>query len=225
MSPLQIVDAAIERGLEIIAITDHNHTGNCKVIRELGAKRGLWVVYGVEVTSQEDVHCLAFFDTDEQLSMFQEYIDQLLPVIANDTTLFGQQLIVDAEERILEEITHSLYPGLNAGIDDIAARVRELGGYFVPAHIDRTMNGLYSQLGFFPVDLEVDAVEIFRKTSRSEIRVSRGELEAYQILKSSDAHFIEDVGRCTSQLVMMKRDFAELGMALRGENNRRIEDA
>ncbi len=225
MSPLQIVDKAIEKGLDIIAITDHNHTGNCIVTKELGKRKGLWVVYGVEVTSREDVHCLSFFDSDEQLHLFQEYIDQEMSNIANDTSLFGHQLIVDAEERILKEITHSLYPGLNVGIVDILAKVRGLGGYFVPAHIDRSMNGLYSQLGFFPDDLEVDAVEIFRNTERSVIRESKRELEEYQLLKSSDAHFIEDIGRCTSLLEMKEKNFTELGLALRGENDRRIVGA
>lgn len=223
MSPVNIVNRAAQKGIDIIAVTDHNHIGHCKLTRELGNKRGIWVVYGVEVCTREEVHCLAFFDTIVQLQMFQEYIDNYIPIIANDTRYFGQQLIVDENEVILEEVKTSLYTGIKQGINMVAAKVKSLGGYFVPAHIDRVRSSIYSQLGIFPEDLEVDAVEIFRNTERSEIRKNRSELEVYQLLKSSDAHFIEDIGRCTSQLLMKDKNFIELGLALRGENERGIK--
>lgn len=222
MSPVRIVDRAVQKGLDIIAVCDHNHTGHCKVTRELGEKKGLWVVYGVEVTTREEVHCLAFFDTIVQLEKFQAYIDRYIPIIANDVAYFGEQLIVDENEVILEEVKRSLYPGLKQGINEVANKVSEMGGYFVPAHIDRVMNGIYSQLGIFPDELKVDAVEIYRNTERAEIRKNRKELETFQLLKSSDAHFVEDIGRSKSYLVMKERNFEELGMALRGEDGRKI---
>ncbi len=222
MSPVRIVDQAAQKGLDIIAIADHNHTGHCRITREFGAKKGIWVVYGVEVTSREEVHCLAFFDTDEQVELFQEYIDHFLPKIANDTSVFGQQLIVDENENILEELKHSLYPGISQGIEEISEKVKHLGGYFVPAHIDRKVNGLYSQLGFFPLKLEVDAIEIFRNTKKDDIIREHKELEKYQMLVSSDAHFIEDIGRSYSKLKMREKSFVELGKALHGLNGRMI---
>lgn len=222
MSPVNIVDRAARKGLDIIAVTDHNHTGHAKLTRKLGETRGLWVVYGAEVTTREEVHCLTFFDTDDQLDQFQQFIDEFQPYIPNDLSLFGHQVIVDAEEQIISELGKSLYPALNKGIDEIAGFVRSLGGLFVPAHVDRKMNGLYSQLGFMPDNLKPDAVEIFRRTRRKEIVRQHPELKNFQLLKSSDAHFIEDIGRCTSTLVMQKRNFPELKMALRGEEKRGI---
>jgi 3',5'-nucleoside bisphosphate phosphatase len=222
MSPVKIVERAVRKGLDIIAITDHNHTGHARLTRELGEKRGLWVVYGAEVTTREEVHCLAFFDTDDQLDRVQEYMDRYRPAIPNDVQLFGHQVIVDAEEQIIMELERSLYPSLSKGIDEVAEFVHLIGGLFVPAHVDRRMNGLYSQLGFLPAGLNPDAVEIFRRTSRKGALKQHPELKGFQLLKSSDAHFIEDIGRCTSKLLMEQRSFAELGMALRGLDGRGI---
>lgn len=222
MSPVHIIEAAARKGLDIIAITDHNHTGHNRLTREIGREQNIFVVYGVEVTTSEEVHCLSFFDTDEQLLAFQKYIDMHLPSMENDTGLFGHQVIVDRNEQIVEEIENSLYPGLRQQITEIAAEVHQLGGLFVPAHVDRRMNGIYNQLGFFPGDLDADAVEIFRNTSRADALQTYPELLKYQLLKSSDAHFIEDIGRCTSLLEMETCSFQELGKALKGREGRRV---
>lgn len=222
MSPGAIVDRAVQKGLDIIAVCDHNHTGHAKLARSLGAEKDLWVVYGAEVTTREEVHCLTFFDTDEQLDLFQEELDQNLPRIANDRDLFGIQLIVDEEERIISELNYSLYPGLKWGITETANVVHRLGGLFVPAHVDRRMNGLYTQLGFLPETLEIDGVEISRKSNRTGFLQDHPELEGYQMLQNSDAHFVEDIGRCFSRIQMRERSFKELSMALRGEMGRKV---
>ena len=224
MSPSKIIETAAANGLDIIAVTDHNHTGHARLTRQLGEAKGIWVVYGAEVTTREEVHCLTFFDTDDQLASFQEYLEVQLPRVMNDAELLGHQVIVDAEERIREEVAHSLYPGLEQGVDEVAEAVRSLGGLFVPAHVDRPRNGIYAQLGFFPGGLQPDAVEIFRKSTRTSALEKHPELQQYQLLKSSDAHFTNDIGRCTSTLVMANRSFSELSMAFRGEQGRRISN-
>lgn len=223
MSPVNIVDMAAKKGLDIIAVTDHNHTGHAKLTRELGARKGIWVVYGVELCTQEEVHCLTFFDTNEQLDVFQEMLENSMPEVANDTALLGHQVVVDEAEEILEEVSYSLYPGVDWEIGEAARIVHELGGLFVPAHVDRAMNGLYTQLGIWPEGLDVDAVEISRYISRKEALKDHPELKTRTLLRSSDAHYLEDIGRCFSNLVMEGRDFRELKLALRGEEGRGVE--
>lgn len=222
MSPGRIVGKAVHKGLDIIAVTDHNHTGHAKLTRQLGEEAGIWVVYGAELTTREEVHCLTFFDTDDQLDKFQEALDRNRPRLANDPDLFGRQVLVDRKEEIITELPYSLYPGMKWSIGETAERVHNLGGLFVPAHVDRKMNGLYAQLGFLPADLEMDGVEIFRRTDVRGMLQDHPELEGYQLLKSSDAHFVDDIGRCSSSLCMMDRTFDELGLALRGEDGRKV---
>jgi PHP family Zn ribbon phosphoesterase len=222
MSPGNIVEKAAQIGLDIIAVCDHNHTGHARLTRELGARKGIWVVYGAEINTREEVHCLTFFDTDEQLSTFQVEMERNLPKIPNKTSLFGPQVIVNEQEQILEEIAYSLYPGLNWGIEEAAAVVHRLGGVFVPAHVNRPTNGLYAQLGLFPDGLEADAVEISRNTTRRAMLAEHPELASFVMIQNSDAHYIDDVGRAGNNYLMKGRYFDELRMALKGEEGRQV---
>lgn len=222
MSPGNIVAKAAEKGFDIIAVTDHNHTGHARLTRELGARKGIWVVYGAEINTREEVHCLTFFDTNEQMLAFQEELEQNLTKIPNDTSLLGHQVIVDEHEQIVKEVSHSLYPGLKWSIEEAEEVVHSLGGLFVPAHVDRYKNGLYSQLGLFPTGLEVDAVEISRRSSREVAEKEHPELKAYTLIQNSDAHFIDDIGRAGNNYLMENRNFDELRLALRGEQGRAV---
>ena len=79
ISPTRIIEKAREKGLDIIGITDHNSTRHCSLIRELAQPAGIFVLMGAEVTTREEVHCLSFFENDDQLSEFQAYLEQHLP--------------------------------------------------------------------------------------------------------------------------------------------------
>ncbi|MFO7669455.1 MAG: PHP domain-containing protein [Bacteroidales bacterium] len=223
MSPGNIVEQAARKGLDIIAVTDHNHMGHAKLTRELGARKGIWVVYGAEVCTQEEVHCLTLFDTNDQLDAFQKLLDESILKIPNDAVKLGCQLIVDEAEQILEEITHSLYPGVGWEIGETARIVHDLGGLFIPAHVDRSMNGLYAQLGMWPEGLDVDGVEIYRYTSKEKAVKDHQELSSLTLIHNSDAHFLADIGRCYNRIVMKNKDFSELRMALKGEHGRGVE--
>ena len=92
MDPESIVETALRKGLDAIAITDHNSTLQCPVIQELGQERGLLVLAGVEVTTSEEVHCLVLFKDEESRKEFQAYLDQHLPPIPNDPDYLGDQV-------------------------------------------------------------------------------------------------------------------------------------
>ena len=58
-----IVETAIEKGLDVIAITDHNTVGWCDKVRAAAKGTALVVFPGVEVSTKEG-HILAIFDVD-----------------------------------------------------------------------------------------------------------------------------------------------------------------
>ncbi|MDF1576372.1 MAG: PHP domain-containing protein [Bacteroidales bacterium] len=222
MSPRNIVNRAAEKGLDILAVTDHNHTGHARLTRKLGEKKGIWVVYGAEINTREEVHCLTFFDTEKQLSIFQRELEGNLGKIPNEIARLGHQVIVNEQEQIIDEIAYSLYQGLDWSIEEAAGLVHKLGGIFIPAHVDRITNGLYTQLGFFPETLEVDAVEISRKTSYDAALKEYPELSACTLIKNSDAHFLDDIGRAGNRYLMKNQDFYELRLAMKGEQGRKV---
>ena len=92
MSPQNIIRTAKEKGLDIIAITDHNSTRNVRTCMELGKKNNLFVIGGCEINTQEEVHCLAYFPDLEKLDEFQNFLDEHLPDIKNNPDIFGHQV-------------------------------------------------------------------------------------------------------------------------------------
>jgi PHP family Zn ribbon phosphoesterase len=222
MSPSNIVKKAKEKGLDIVGITDHNSTKNCKVIEDLAKKHDLMILKGAEVTSKEEVHCLAFFDKDDELFEFQEYLDIHLPKIENDVNKFGYQVVVDQDENITEQINWLLISALDVSINQIEKKVHELNGIFIPAHIDRARYSLISQLGFVPTDIQYDALEISKHISKNDFLKQNNYLANYSFIQSSDAHYINDLGTATTFFQLKERSFSEIQMALKVNNGRKV---
>lgn len=214
MSPVNLVNAAASRGLDIIGVTDHNTTRHCKLVAELGEEKGIFVLSGVEVNTKEEIHALAFFETHEKLSCFQEYLDKWLPPFKNDPALFGYQVQVNRKDEIIYEEKTSLFGALGQTINEVEENVHELGGIFIPAHVDRPRNAIYSQLGFYPEGLKADAIEISLSGDPDEFISSHKELKGLPVIRSSDAHFTQDIGRIFTLFSLHNRSFNEIKMAL-----------
>ena len=223
MSPTAIVERALARGLDMIAISDHNTTRQVKVTQRIGRERGLYVLGGVEVTSQEETHCLCYFGDDAGLDAFQAFLDAHLPPIPNDEERFGYQLIVDENDEIVGEEPYHLLNAIDVDIDGIYDEVHRLGGLFVPAHINKGTTSLTSQLGFVPPDLRADALEINFRTTKAEQLKKFAYLKRFNFITDSDAHFIDNVGDVYNLIYMEHRTFAEFAMALHGEGGRSID--
>ncbi|MDZ7739417.1 MAG: PHP domain-containing protein [Bacteroidales bacterium] len=222
MSPALIVQEAADKKLDIIAITDHNHTAHNTLIRTMAGEKGIHVLFGVELNSAEEIHCLAYFDSEDQMNQMQSFIDKKITKIKNKPELTGYQPVIDRNENIISEIEHSLYASLEAGMEELCDMVHNLGGIFVPAHIDRPYNSLYSQLGLFPENFFPDAVEISFKTDCKEIRDEHPELGHLPIIKNSDAHYPGNIGRGSSLFRMEGLLMDEIKMAFGGRKGREV---
>lgn len=222
MSPANIIATAKKRNLDIIGITDHNSTYHCALMQKLGAENGIFIMNGVEITTQEEVHCLAFFEFPDALNEFQNYINHYLPFIQNNPTLFGYQVVLDENEDIIENIESLLIVGLDQSIEEVRGKVRELDGLFIPAHVNRPKFGILSQLGFMPEDLSPDGIEIFGFGNSVEFRVKYPEFNKYQLIISSDAHHPDQIGIGYSTLEIEQLSFKEIAMAIRGANGRKV---
>ena len=207
MSPRNIIQKAIEQGLDIIAITDHNSTRNVKTCMELGHRNNLFVIGGCEINTQEEVHCLAYFPDLQILNEFQDYLDEHLPDIKNDTSLFGFQVAVDAFDNIVYEEDKALIVGLDVDLETVAEKVISMGGVFIPAHIDKSKNSIFSQLGFIPFDLKYSALEISWRTTIEKFVEKYPKLENEKFIRCSDAHYLEDIGKVYTWLKMEKPDW------------------
>ena len=222
MSPVNIVNAAIDKNIDLIAITDHNSTLHCKLVKELAGEKGLAVLCGAEVTTREEVHCLAYFGDDASLEQFQGYIDNHLPLIPYLPEQSGYQILVDKEEKIIKLFVNYLNVALNQSIDQVEQEVHRLGGLFVPAHIERALYGLFNQLGFVPEALVCDAMGIMNRSDESVIRNKFRIADNMPLIKVSDAHAPEQIGSGCSIFEMNDLSFEEIKKALTGTDGRRI---
>ncbi len=202
MTPCHIVDRALERGVQMIAVTDHNSTLQGPEIKAVGAEKGLMVICGAEVTTKEEVHCLALVGTEPQRVQLQEYLEAHLPHIPNNPDVFGYQFQIDRNEEVVAEAPYLLISALDRNIEQIESFVHSIGGLFIPAHINKMRDSVLSQLGFLPPDLKVDALELSRHVSVESFLQQNKYLKNHFFLQSSDAHLIEDVG-CISTLIEM----------------------
>lgn len=222
MSPNLIVDEALRNGYDIIGITDHNSTRQAEVVQQIGRKNGLFVLTGVEVSTKEEVHCLAFFESIEKLNQFQDYIDLHLPKIPNNEELFGYQVAVNEVDEIVYQEESSLLSALDVGINEVEKKVHELSGLFILAHIDRKSNGVLSVLGFLDPKLNVDALEL-RHADKEEIWNKYRIDTNIKCIKSSDAHYPEDITKEKTYFFLKTRSFMEIKMALSGIEGRSVE--
>lgn len=193
MTPLNIVRKAKECGIGIIGITDHNSTLNCIEIVRVGMREGIFVLCGAEITTKEEVHVIVFVD-NSYLEHLQSYLEKHIQKIPNNPEIFGYQLAVNEKEEVLSQIDYLLINALDQSIEQVEAFIHSVGGIFIPAHIDKTQNSIYSQLGFMPPALKPDAVEISAKGVRSQQTAMDNSLEKFNFVQSSDAHYIEDFG-------------------------------
>lgn len=206
-SPAAIARRAAERGIRLMALTDHNSARNCPAFDAACRREGVVPLFGLEVTSREEVHLLSLFGTVEAALAFDRWVYQRLPEIPNDPERLGDQVVVDLEEVILEEIPKFLLPGIDADIDEIEEEVHQRGGLFIPAHIERSAYSMVSQLGFLP-EGNYDAVEITRWPPEAGA-------ERYTLICDSDAHYVEDIGKRTFSFEAESPSFETLTAALR----------
>lgn len=222
MSPLSIIRTAAGKGMDIIAVTDHNTTRHCRLSVELGEEYGIWVIPGVEVNTVEEVHCLAFFESMYETDLFQEYLDLHLPGLKNNPELFGYQVQVDRDDNILFEEEKMLWAGIRQSVYEISEKVNELGGVFVPSHVDRRKNSIFSQLGFMPPDLHPDGIEISRSSDPASFLLRHPELKRFTVLTNSDAHFVGDIAARYSIFHMESRNFREFKLAVKAQEGREV---
>ena len=223
MSPVRIIQEAKAKKLDIIGITDHNSTLHAESMLKLGQQAGIVVFPGAEVTTREEVHCLTFFENIEKTKEFQQFIDSHTVAIKNKPERFGYQLLVNSKEEILDTVESLLIVGLDATINEIEQEVHRLDGVFIPAHVNRASTSIFSQMGFIPEDLDIDAIEYSAAVTENELLEKRKELAAYSLISNSDAHYPNQLGQRVTSYFMNEPSFSEWKKALKGIDGRKIK--
>jgi hypothetical protein len=221
MHPMALVQKAIEAKLDMIAICDHNSSANVPYVINAAKTCKLKILPGMEITTSEEVHLLAIFDSLSKLTLLQNIIDQHLPG-ENDEERFGVQAIVN-ENGEVEGINNQLLIGAtDLSLDTLIGYIHQFDGLAIAAHIDRESFSVLSQLGFINDNAGFDALEITHLTGFDQARIKYQELCKYSFVVSSDSHFIKDIGQAFTRIYLEEPSFAELKMAFKKQNGRCI---
>ena len=221
MGPRTIVDKAIQRRLDVIGITDHNSSENALAVMKAARGRNLSVLPGMEVTSREEVHILALFDGIEDGLRLQEVVYAHLDG-ENDEQAFGLQVIVNEHHDVTGFNKRLLAGATQLSVDRIVELIHCSGGLAIAAHVDRETFGIIGQLGFIPEGLELDALELSPNTGFEQARRCFQQYSRFAFVRSSDAHFPEDVGKASTSLVLGDLSTTEIRKALHGEDGRQL---
>jgi 3',5'-nucleoside bisphosphate phosphatase len=219
MIPPLIIRTALEKGINLIAITDHNCTDNISAIIEAARDTGIAVLPGMELQTKEEIHSICLFDTLEQAMGFQELVSSSLPNLTNNAELFGEQFVVDASGDFLRREDRLLLASSSLSLTDAWNKVNDLGGMLIPAHVERTIFGLLPVLGFVPQDIPLEALEISKRMTSVQACQQYPQLNNYPLIQNGDAHQLEEMlGLTTFQ--MEKPSIFEIRNSLRNAEGR-----
>jgi PHP family Zn ribbon phosphoesterase len=221
MYPSALVGRAVDEKLDVIAICDHNASENVDHVIRAALNKRLTVLPGMEITSREEVHLLAIFDSLLLLKKLQKIIYSHLPG-KNDEERFGCQVIVNDLDDVEGFNERLLIGATELSLDDLVRHIHFLGGIAVASHIDRDSFSVISQLGFVDPAIPFDAIEISGVSGSAAARKKYPELAHHPFVESSDAHRIREIGRRFTEIYMEEPNVSELKMAFAGCKGRYI---
>ena len=221
MSPKKITARVLERSLDIIAITDHNSAENVQAVMKAAAGKNVVVLPGMEVCTREEIHVLAIFENLESALELQELVYAHLSG-ENDPGVFGEQIIANENDEIEGFQKRFFIGAVDLPLEELEKSIHRLNGMVIASHIDRESNSVIGQLGFIPETARFDALEISSNTDDAEAEERFKEYRGHTFIRNSDAHFLDDIGKNTSTLLMEHPSFTEVRMALRNENGRTV---
>jgi PHP family Zn ribbon phosphoesterase len=225
MSPKAIVEKSIEKGLDIIALCDHNSAENVGATVRAGRKRGLYVFPGMEINSKEEIHTVALFETEDQALALQDLVYISLEG-TNRPNLFGEQVRVNEFDEVEGFNDRLLIGSVKMDIYTIVREIHNLGGLSIASHVDRPSFSLQSQLGYLPDDLDFDAIELSRDAAPDFMASNPGfDKEGLGPISSSDAHWLDDIGEVATIFYIEAPELNELKLAFLGAQGRTVEIA
>ena len=181
-TPNNIVNMALIKGLNAIAVSDHNTGRNCPAVMAVGKKSGLVVLPAMELTTSEDIHILCLFEEYAELERLEAHLQKTRLKIRNKREIFGKQQILNENDEPVGEIEDLLIVSSGISVEEVAKLVKGYGGIPIPAHIDKQSNGLIGVLGAFDRSLGFELVE-----STQDPRLG------LPYITDSDAHYLWDI--------------------------------
>lgn len=193
MTPGNIVGMAAIKGLDVIAVTDHNSCKNCPAVLKLAQEYGVMAIPGMEINTSEEVHAVCLFPELSQAMDFDAYVYERLMRFPNNEAIFGKQQICDENDEWVGTEPYLLINSADISFDGLWELTESFGGVMFPAHIEKTANSLIANLGFVPPDSRFKTAEVKDLKKLHQVRKENPYLEGCRIVSNSDAHYLEHI--------------------------------
>lgn len=193
MTPANITGMAALKGLDVIAVTDHNSCKNCPAVMKAAEEYGIIAIPGMEINTSEEVHAVCLFPELGAAMDFDKYVYDKLLKFKNRPDIFGKQQIYNENDEICGEVMELLISSTEISFDSLWSLVRSYNGIMFPAHIDKNANSIISNLGFIPPGSCFKTAEIKDLKKLHELKRSNPYLEQCRIISNSDAHYLENI--------------------------------
>lgn len=193
MTPNNIVNMAMLKGLDIIAVTDHNSTDNLEAVAKCAEKRDILFIPGLEIETKEEVHLISLFKDMRGAFEMGKIVRKSLPDIKNREDILGEQLIMDENDNVVDHYQSMLITATKLSVDQVFEHVSKLEGVVIPAHVDRSSYSILSNLGVIPDYYNIRYLEISKDCHISKFKQNYPNLIKYNYIKSSDAHYLGDI--------------------------------
>ena len=156
----------------------------------------------------------------EQIRTWQQIVDRALPNnkqirLLRRSTDRRCQWGFSKQRRSVVDRFYSL------NIEQVWEKVNALGGLAIPAHVDRTANGLISILGMVPETIPFIALEISRHIKPALAPQLIPALQGYPLVQGGDVHRLDDL-LGVNQFTLESIRIDELKKAIRGEGKRKL---
>ena len=223
MTPPNMVLAALQQGLDIVAVCDHNSAGNVRAVRECALEMAgdlgeelILIVPGIEINTLEEVHVLGLFAEVAAAEEVGALVAETLPAMP---PLYGRQWLVNAAGERVGEAPGALSLACGYDLDQVIRMIHERDGLAIAAHVDRPSFSVVSQLGFLPKYTPFDAVEI-SVAGHTAGREREFGGEGFPLVTASDAHSLEEIGLGQTLFQLRAPSFEEMARALRWDDGR-----
>jgi hypothetical protein len=190
---------ALLKELDVIAVCDHNCADNTPAIEKAAYGSGLLFIPGIEVNTAEEVHLLVLFAEVDKAVAFGDVIYDSLPDVKNEPGFFGNQLVMDENDNVTGVKEKTLLSASAFGLSQCYDMAAEYGGAAVPAHVNKGANSILANLGFFPKDIDIPTIEVWR--GGMEVDTS-----PFNLVYNSDAHTLGDIAERQNVLLSEGRD-------------------
>ena len=200
MTVNNIVNMAVLKNLDVIALTDHNSSRNCPAFMKAAAEAGIRAIPGMEINTSEEIHAVCLFPSLEQAMDFDAYVFSTLPPVKNKPEIFGDQIIVDEDDQPTGSIDKLLITASGISFSELPDLISSYGGIFFPAHVDRSANSLLTIMGGVPEDVDFPFFEFYHVGLYEEYMEKYPVLKEKPWLHNSDAHYLWDIAEPERQL-------------------------